>query len=223
MKIKAIIFDLDGTLIDSMGLWREVDEEFLSSRGVVVPEDLFDNLPSGNSFIQTAEYFRTRFGLTETNAQIMKIWTEMVAEHYANSVMLKAGVAELLPRIKAAGLKLGLATSNSYELARSSLTFNAVWDYFDAFSTGDADVLGKPFPDIYLNCAKDLGLEPAECIAIEDTLTGVQAAQAAGMQTLAIYDEDSKKHHDEIKKLALAFCLDYPEIIQNLRKLRVEI
>ncbi|MCK9584881.1 MAG: HAD family phosphatase, partial [Candidatus Cloacimonetes bacterium] len=73
MKIKAIIFDLDGTLIDSMGLWREVDEEFLTSRGIVVPEDLFDNLPSGNSFIQTAEYFRTRFGLTETNAQIMKI------------------------------------------------------------------------------------------------------------------------------------------------------
>jgi HAD superfamily hydrolase (TIGR01509 family) len=206
-----------------MGLWREVDEEFLTSRGIVVPEDLFDNLPSGNSFIQTAEYFRKRFALAESSSQIMKIWTEMVAEHYANSVMLKAGVAELLPRIKAAGLKLGLATSNSYELAQSSLTFNRVWDYFEAFSTGDADVLGKPFPDIYLNCAKDLRLEPAECIAIEDTLTGVQAAQAAGMLTLAIYDQDSKKHHDEIKKLAFAFCLDYPEIIQNLRKLRVDI
>ena len=126
MKIKAIIFDLDGTLIDSMGLWREVDEEFLTSRGVPVPEDLFDNLPSGNSFIQTAEYFRERFALKETNSEIMKIWTEMVAEHYANSVMLKDGVAKLLPQLRAAGLKLGLATSNSYELARSSLIFNKV-------------------------------------------------------------------------------------------------
>lgn len=223
MKIKAIIFDLDGTLIDSMGLWREVDEEFLTSRGVPVPEDLFDNLPSGNSFIQTAEYFRERFALKETNSEIMKIWTEMVAEHYASSVMLKDGVAKLLPQLRAAGLKLGLATSNSYELARSSLMFNKVWDYFDAVSTGDADVLGKPYPDIFLNCAKGLKLRPAECIAIEDTLTGVQAAQAAGMKTLAIYDEDSKKFHEEIKGLAFAFCETYQEIIQELRKLGVKI
>lgn len=223
MKIKAIIFDLDGTLIDSMGLWREVDEEFLCSRGIAVPEDLFDDLPSGNSFIQTAQYFRDRFALKETNSQIMQIWTDMVAKHYASSVPLKDGVAKLLPRIKTAGLKLGLATSNSYELARSALTFNDVWDCFDAVSTGDADVLGKPYPDIFLNCARGLGLNPAECIAIEDTLTGVQAAQAAGMKTLAIYDEDSKKYHDEIGRLADAFCLDYHEITRELRKLRVEI
>ncbi|HRX76789.1 MAG TPA: HAD family phosphatase, partial [Candidatus Cloacimonadota bacterium] len=73
--IKAIIFDLDGTLIDSMGLWRQVDEDFLSSRGITVPPDLFEHLPQGNSFIQTAQYFKDRFSLSESVEQIMQIWT----------------------------------------------------------------------------------------------------------------------------------------------------
>ncbi|MDD3236177.1 MAG: HAD family phosphatase, partial [Candidatus Cloacimonetes bacterium] len=72
MKYKAIIFDLDGTLIDSMSLWRRVDMEFLNSRGIEVPTDLFAHLPHGNSFIQTAQYFKDRFGLKDSTASIMQ-------------------------------------------------------------------------------------------------------------------------------------------------------
>ncbi|MCB5259914.1 MAG: HAD family phosphatase [Candidatus Cloacimonetes bacterium] len=223
MTIKAIIFDLDGTLIDSMGLWRQVDEEFLTSRGVAVPEDLFDNLPQGNSFIQTAQYFRDRFGLGESVEEIMQIWTNLVAEHYSNSIQLKAGAKQLLELLSQAHIQIGLATSNSYELARKALTFNGVWQHFACVSSGDMELRGKPFPDIFLNCARLLKLESSQCVAIEDTLSGVQAAQAAGMHTLAIYDEDSIRHHEQIRTVADAFCQNYKEVLQEIRKLRVEI
>lgn len=223
MTIKAIIFDLDGTLIDSMGLWRMVDEEFLSSRGIAVPEDLFDDLPQGNSFIQTAQYFKDRFFLPESPDEIMQIWTEMVQEHYAGSVALKCGVKQLLESLALQHIKIGLATSNSYELAQKSLKYNSVWHYFDFVSTGDMDLKGKPFPDIYLNCAKGLSLEPRQCIAIEDTLSGVMAAKAAGMITLAIHDADSIRDHEKIRRVADAFCEDYTEIINEIRKHRLWI
>jgi HAD superfamily hydrolase (TIGR01509 family) len=223
MKKKAIIFDLDGTLIDSMALWREVDEEFLSSRGIAVPADLFDHLPAGNSFIQTAQYFKDRFQLEESLETIMQTWTDMVAEHYGAVVPLKAGAKELISRLQTADLKIGLATSNSYQLAQASLVFNGIWEHFAYVASGDVELRGKPYPDLFLLCARGLGVEPAACVAIEDTLSGVQAARAAGMYTLAIYDADSIKQHAEIKALANAFCRDYDEISQELRKLRVKI
>jgi HAD superfamily hydrolase (TIGR01509 family) len=218
MMIKAIIFDLDGTLIDSMGLWRQVDEEFLTGRGQEVPADLFDYLPGGNSFIQTAQYFKDRFGLSETVDEIMQIWTDMVSEHYCSGVYLKPGAADLLSVLRDKGIKIGLGTSNSYELAEKSLMFNGVWHYFEAVITGDMQLMGKPFPDIYLKCAEKLGVVPDECIVIEDTLAGVQAAIAAGMQAIAIHDYDSSEHHPRIKELADAFVMDYPDLYQELQR-----
>ncbi len=223
MTIKAIIFDLDGTLIDSMGLWRMVDEEFLTSRGIAVPEDLFDHLPQGNSFIQTASYFKERFGLNESTEEIMQTWTNMVAEHYATSVPLKNGVLEILERISRAGLKLGLATSNSYELAEKSLRKNMVWHMFEHISSGDMHLMGKPFPDLFLHCARGLNVEPGDCLAIEDTLSGVQAAKAAGMRALAIYDGDSVRQHEQIKAAADAFCMDYSEILREIQRYKKDL
>ena len=223
MKKKAIIFDLDGTLIDSMALWRDVDSEFLNSRGISVPADLFDHLPAGNSFIQTAQYFKDRFALHETCEEIMQIWTSMVADHYANSIPLKKGADLLLNQISKAGLKIGLATSNSRELAEKSLRYNSVWHFFDFAATGDQELMGKPHPDIFLACARGLGVDPSACVAIEDTLHGVQAAKAAGIYTIAIDDQDSASDQDRIKCLADAFCLDYLDITHELRRLRVNI
>ena len=144
MIIKAIIFDLDGTLIDSMGLWRRVDSDFLNTRGIEVPEDLFDKLPQGNSFIQTASYFKERFALPETVEEIMSIWTAMVESYYGSSVYLKLGAKELLLKLKAAGYKLGLGTSNSRHLAQTALIFNDVWQHFDAVVTGDMQSATAP-------------------------------------------------------------------------------
>lgn len=208
-SFKAIIFDLDGTLIDSMQLWRSVDTEFLNSRGIEVPQDLFAHLPHGNSFIQTAQYFKDRFNLPDSAASIMQEWTDMVGHHYESDIMLKPGVQNLISTLDAQGVIIGLGTSNSLELAKKSLEHHGIWDYFKCAVTGDLHLKGKPFPDIYLLAAERLKIEPRDCLVIEDTLSGVQAAKAAGMTAFAIYDADSENDHPRIKELADAFFTDY--------------
>jgi HAD superfamily hydrolase (TIGR01509 family) len=218
MQYKAIIFDLDGTLIDSMQLWRQVDVEFLTKRGIAVPEDLFDSIPGGNGFIQTALYFKERFGLEDSVEFIMDEWTYMVEKHYSSDVPLKAGAYELLESIRKSGIKIGLATSNSLHLAQTVLQANGVLSWFSAFSTGDMQLRGKPYPDIFLNCAKMLQVEPEACLAVEDTLTGVQAAKAAGMRTFAIFDADSLPFWLQIKEVADLAFEDYIMLSRKVLK-----
>lgn len=216
MQFKAIIFDLDGTLIDSMQLWRDVDTEFLGKRGIPIPTDLFDHLPSGNSFIQTATYFKDRFELPDSVGSIMQEWTDMVRWHYQNTVLLKPGAVETLEYIRSQSIPLGLGTSNSWELAKQVLSAQGIWDYFQTVVTGDMELLGKPYPDIYLKNSYELMLEPGDCLVIEDTLTGIQAAKAAGMTAWAIYDADSDAYRKEIKTLADEHHDDYASILGSL-------
>ncbi len=216
MQYQAIIFDLDGTLIDSMQLWRQVDVEFLSKRGIAVPDDLFDCIPGGNSFIQTAQYFKVRFALKESIQEIMDEWTSQVEDHYAKHVKLKAGAFQLLNKLSASGIKIGLGTSNSLHLARIVLQANQVLKLFDGLATGDMQLKGKPFADIYLHCAKLLKVEPELCMVVEDTLPGLQAAKAAGMKAFAIYDQDSLPFWDQIQALADASFEDHHQLSQQL-------
>jgi len=215
-KYKAIIFDLDGTLIDSMQLWRRVDTEFLNSRGIEVPKDLFDHLPHGNSFIQTATYFKTRFSLPDSPESIMQEWTDMVGHHYESDIPLKPGVKNLIEALDKKGFIIGLGTSNSFELAKKSLKHNGIWHFFRTAVTGDEHLKGKPFPDIYLLAAQRLQLEPRDCLVIEDTLTGVQAGKAAGMTVFAIYDADSLEYIKQIKQTADRFYADYHQMAEEL-------
>jgi HAD superfamily hydrolase (TIGR01549 family) len=216
MNYKAIIFDLDGTLIESMQIWRKVDAEFLGKRDIVVPADLFDHLPNGNSFIQTAQYFKDRFGLGDSVESIMQEWTDMVTHHYSHDIQLKPSAKELVQHLNRFNIPIGHGTSKSLFLAEKVLALNGVLQYFSALVTGEQVAMGKPFPDIYLACAKKLGVNPEDCLAVEDTLSGVRAAKAAGMKVFAVYDEDSKLEQDQIKHEADQYIQDLKEILEYL-------
>ena len=216
---KAVIFDLDGTLIDSMSIWRRVDREFLGKRGIEVPDDLFAHLPMGNSYIQTAQYFKDRFDLSDSVEEIMQEWTDEVCWHYKNDITLKDKVKEVIWWLHNKQIPIGLGTSNSYDLAVAALSQHDILQYFGSIITGCMELRGKPFPDIYLKAAEELKAQPCDCIVIEDTLSGIQAAKNAGMYAIAIYDQDADEHREKINLTSDFSALDYWEILEHLKEL----
>jgi HAD superfamily hydrolase (TIGR01509 family) len=212
MKIKGVIFDLDGTLIDSMSVWDRVDHEFLSKRGIAVPEDLFADIEEGNSFIEVARYFKEKFSLADSIEEIISEWTSLVSGHYENDIRLKPGVNEFLELLKSKQIKIGLGTSNSLLLATKVLKANSVFDYFDAIVTGCKEIKGKPYPDIFLKVAEELKISPEACLVCEDVVAGIQAGKNAGMMVMGIYDSYSLADKEKICQEADYYAEDFYRI-----------
>lgn len=212
-NIKAAIFDLDGTLINSMGIWGKIDVDFLEKRGLEVPSDLREHIEH-LSFIDTAKYFKNRFGLNETIEDIMAEWNDMAYYEYTHTVRLKPGAKEYLDCLKARGIKIALATSNSHVLLEAVLRNNEVFEYFESITTTIEVDRGKNHPDIYLLSSQKLGVLPEECIVFEDILPAVTGAKSAGMRVVGICDIHSKHQWEDIAKTADYFVHEYKELIE---------
>ncbi len=211
-EMKAVIFDLDGTLIDSMWVWRDIDVEFLGKRGIIMPENL-QKMIEGKSFHETAVYFKETFHLPETLEEIKELWNQMAYDKYAHGMPLKKGAGEFLSFLKQQNIHMGIATSNSRKLTESCLLDIGILSYFETIVTGCEIIHGKPEPDIYLKAAGNLGISPEKCLVFEDVPMGILAGKRAGMKTCAVYDSFSAHMDEEKKNLADAFILDYHELV----------
>lgn len=209
---KAIIFDLDGTLVDSMWMWKQIDIEYLAGYGIALPEDLQKSI-SGMSFSETATYFKNRFQLPATPEQIKRDWNAMAMEKYTQEVTLKKGVREFLLQLKENGIRTGIATSNSLELVTAVLQSRSVQSLFDAVHTSCEVAHGKPAPDIYLLVAGCLGVAPQDCLVFEDIPEGILAGKAAGMSVCAVEDEFSAQMREEKRSLADYYIDSYQELL----------
>lgn len=207
-NIEAAIFDLDGTLVDSMWIWHEIDKEYLAKHGIKVPETLSSDIAHLN-FHDVALYFKNTFNLPYEQIEIEQHWNEMAFEAYAKKIKLKAGVIEFLAALKAKNIKIALATSNNKLLLEVCLKANGIYDYFDSITLTSEVERGKDFPDVYLLSAERLGASPENCVVFEDLLTAVKGAKQAGMKVVGVYDEASKEQHEHMKELSDAFILDY--------------
>lgn len=209
-KITSVIFDLDGTLIDSTWIWKEIDKIFLNQRGIHLPSDLQREI-EGMSFTETAIYFKNRFALRDSIEDIMEEWNSMAFRYYQNAVQLKEGAAELIQYLKDHRLKLGIGTSNSRELTFEILKRHGLLHCFDAVTTACDVKKGKPSPDIFLYTSELLKTQPCHCLVFEDTYAGVLAARRAGMNVFAVADEISIPYKDEISNLADCYITNFKE------------
>ncbi|MDR1117509.1 MAG: HAD family phosphatase [Oscillospiraceae bacterium] len=210
-NFKAAVFDMDGTLLDSMGVWEEVDNKFLGRRGIETPADYMQALQSMH-FEEAADYTIKRFGLKEKPEEIIAEWDSLAYEEFASGVCLKAGAREYLEYLKGSGVKILAATSLLEKLCAAALRHNNVYEYFEAFAYTYEVKRGKSYPDIYLLAAEKGDVRADECIVFEDTLTGVRGAKAAGMYVCAVFDGASGGDWDEICSAADEFIYGFGEL-----------
>lgn len=210
---EAVLFDLDGTLVDSMWMWKKIDIEFLGRFGYDCPDDLQREI-EGMSFSETAAYFKSRFRIPMSLDEIKACWIQMSIEKYRNEVPLKPGVIEFLRYCKEKKIKTGIATSNGRDMVDAVIDSLKIGQYFQVVTTACEVGNGKPEPDIYLEVARRLSVAPESCLVFEDIPAGIMAGKRAGMTVLAVSDEFSRDLDREKKELADGFIRDYLELIQ---------
>ena len=188
-NIKAVFFDLDGTLIDSMHVWKDIDIEFLGRFG---------------------------FELSPTlQKEIMDIWNEMAFQKYSEEIDYKPGAFEFLKLLKKKGIHTAICTSNSRELVNAAGRRLGFIEYFDEIISSGEMEKGKPAPDIYLEAARRVGAVPEECLVFEDVCAGICAGKSAGMKVCAVADPFSEEQWEEKKAMADYDIEDYLELIDG--------
>lgn len=213
---KGAIFDLDGTLLDSMGVWDQVDIDFLGRRGIEVPDDYMAKV-SAMQFRQIAEYTIARFGLDDTPEQLMAEWDEMARVAYSTVVEAKPHAVEYLRLLKESGAKLAVATSLPTTLREPAMAHVGIDGFFDAVvGVEDAGDVAKDRPDVYLLAAERLGVAPDGCTVFEDLLAGIKAAKSAGMTVWAMNDDSSARDWPEICGIADGVLFDFNDAPERL-------
>lgn len=209
---KAVIFDLDGTLVDSMWIWREIDREYLGRFQIPLPENLH-SLIEGMSFSETAVYFKEHFRIPDSLEKIKGDWNQMAWEKYEKEVPLKPGTQKFLDLLKEKQISMAIATSNSRELVETVLKVHDIFDYFSAIVTGSDVKKGKPDPEIYLKAAGAIKVAPENCLVFEDIVFGIMAGKNAGMRVCAVEDTYSESQRERKRELADYYIGSFEEIL----------
>ncbi len=211
-NIDAVLFDMDGTLVDSMWIWLDIDRDFFASHNMEFPEYLNTEI-EGMGFTETAVYFKETFHLDESIEEIKQIWNDMALEKYCKETPLKPGALEFLTLLRGQGIRTGIATSNSPLLVEAFLTARDLTGYFDAVTTVCDVSRGKPDPEVYLVTAGKIGIEPERCLVFEDVPMGILAGKNAGMRVCGV--EDVYAAHLREKKMELAddYIEDFTELL----------
>lgn len=208
MNFNAAIFDLDGTLLNSMDIWEQIDIRFLQKRNLPIPDNYVTEICS-RSFEEAAQYTIDLFGLSEKVTDIVSEWNEMALYEYSHNVKLLPHVLDYLLQLKDRHTKLAVATGLPYELFKPCLINNSAWDLFDAVCSTDEVNRGKEYPDVFELAAQKLGVPPQQCIVFDDVLPAIKSAKQAGMLACGVYDKYSAHHQSEIKQISDYYLHDF--------------
>ncbi len=206
MMIQGAIFDVDGTLLDSMSIWDTIGADYLRSIGYEPRENLnevFKNM----SLLQAAEYYRHEYGVTRSIEEIMDGVNAMLKRFYNHDAPLKPGAAKLLERLRRKEIKLCIATATDRYLVEAALERCGVLSYFDAIFTCGEVGHGKDEPVIFEAALRFLGTEKAKTVVFDDALYAIRTAKKAGFPAAAVYDSHEKAQA-EIRALADLYLAD---------------
>lgn len=192
MKIKGAIFDMDGTLVDSLSfwdiLWGKIGEKYLGRTGFKPSEEIDKNVRT-MIFSKAMSYVKDVCGIDASEDELVEFGTSSLADHYRETVGLKEGARELLEDFSKRGIKMCLATATDMQYVRIALEKLDLNKYFTAVMSCADIGKGKDKPDIYLNAVDALGFERDETCVFEDSYVALETAKAIGLKTVGIYDK----------------------------------
>ena len=208
--IKGLIFDYDGTLVDSMHVWDEVDREYVKRHHIETDLDIGQAVRNF-SFRECADFFIREFHLSDPPGVIMAEWNEMAREKYAGQIRLKEGVREYLAVCRRKGIPMAILTSNHPENVHANLRLHGIEEWFSHVLTADEAGYNKTQPALFAFAAKTLGFRPPECAVFDDIRSAIEAAKEAGLYTVGVHDsrstaEDTARIRSVADRYITSFC-----------------
>ena len=210
MRIRGAIFDVDGTLLDSMFIWDTIGETYLRSIGYQPKENLNETFKN-MSLHQAARYYQTEYGVTQSIDEIMDGVNAMLERYYRFEVPLKPGAAELLERLRQSGVRLCIATATDRHLVEAGLDRCGVLSCFGEIFTCNEVGHGKDEPDIFEATLRFLGTRREETLVFDDALYAVRTAKEAGFLVAAVYDSH-EKNQEGLRALADFYIEDFSQV-----------
>ena len=211
-NIKACIFDMDGTLVDSLGIWDDIDERFFHQYGLEVPEN-YGKALAHMSFMEMAQYTKETYHIPDSVDTIAQTWINWSQDAYLYTIEAKPGVKEFLTYLQSLGMPLSLATANRRSLYEPCLVRNGLDSYFDYIANVNDLNTAKNEPKIYLHLASQMNSKPEETLVFEDVIQAVQTAHDASFKVVGVYDKRNENSFEGIKKIADHIIMDYRELL----------
>lgn len=209
---KGAIFDVDGTLLDTMKVWQAVTSRFLTERNLpIVPEEM----AAYKEMIidESMTFIKQRYRLEESVEELKKEFNRLVADAYFFEVQPKNGAKEYMTKLKNAEVKIAVATSGYKDLAEAAFRRLGMAEMIDAYALSCEVGVKKSNPDVYLLAAERIAIPPKDCMVFEDILIGIEGAKKAGMKTTAIYDDLNAEDTQKLKLAADRYITDWTELL----------
>lgn len=206
----GFIFDLDGTVIDSNGVWEKIDRQIAEKNHVYLSGKELRAAAAMN-YDELLELFISK-GMNYSINELKDELDRIAVREYRYNIFLKSGVREYLQALKNEGKMIALATASPQRLYEPVLRNNCIYGFFDAFVTTEEAGAEKEFPDVYLLAAQKIGVFPDRCAVFEDILKGIVSAGKAGMYTVAVYDKYSADDAVSIKEAADKYIMSFDEM-----------
>ena len=214
-SIKGAIFDMDGTLFDSMWMWHLVEAEYMS-RFEEKPGRDFTEILRFLNMQEVTEFIRVEYGVVKAVEEVTSEVNAMMEDFYFRKVLLKPGVFSVLDMFRSRGIKMCVATATDRYLVEGALKKAEIFGYFERIFTCGEEKTNKKSPDIFNRAAAFLGTDNKETLVFEDALFPVKSAKNAGFPVVGVYDEAAVIHQDEIKALCDIYCLSMDEILDRM-------
>ncbi len=214
MRLQGAIFDMDGTLLDSMPIWKGFSQRFLLDLDREPEADL-DTVVKTMTLRECARYFREHYQLPQSERELIEMATGRIHRFYAEEAQPKADVEKFLSLLKMEGVWMYVATATDREEAEAALRRTGLLEYFRGIMTCTEAGAGKNSPVIFEKCLTRLRCRREDCVVFEDALHAVRTAKEAGFRVAAVYDASSEADQPEIRALADYYIRSYGEWMQT--------